>query len=166
VQKYYSHRFARHSIYYESPFIRFTAKILEAYQHKEGSIRQLAQRFKVSTRFVGELLIRFWHTGSYAPKPHGGGNPACIHPSQYDRLYALVQQYPDATLQELCIYLAERCQITASKSSMQRTLLNLQLTRKKDPVCDRTGDRRRSRTTSHLPSKSPRPRGKRSGLFG
>jgi transposase len=106
-------------------------KILVAYQYKEGSIRQLAQRFKVSARFVGELIVRFRHTGSCAPKPHGGGNPPCIDQSKHETLLVLVQQYPDATLKELCCVLEERCQVTASKSSMQRTLAKLQLTRKK-----------------------------------
>src|SRR5262249_10085571 len=96
-------------------------------------IRQLAQRFKVSARFVGELVIRFRQTGSCAPKPHGGGNPPRIDKSKYDLLSALVQQYPDATLKELCLYLATRSQVTASKSSMQRTLAHRQLTRKKRP---------------------------------
>jgi transposase len=59
------------------------AKVLEAYLQKEGAIRQLAQRFKVRARFVWELLYRFRHTESYAPKPPGGGNPACIPPAQY-----------------------------------------------------------------------------------
>ena len=108
-------------------------QILTAYLHQEGSVRQLAQRFKVSARFVGELVIRFRHTGTCAPKPHGGGNPPRIDRSKYDVLFALVQQHPDATLKELCSALEERCQVTASKSSMQRTLVRLQLTRKKRP---------------------------------
>lgn len=108
-------------------------KILTAYLHQEGSVRQLAQRFKVSARFVGELVSRFRHTGRCAPKPHGGGNPPRIDRSTYDLLSALVQQHPDATLKELCRVFEERCQVTASKSSMQRTLIRLQLTRKKRP---------------------------------
>jgi transposase len=108
-------------------------KILAAYLKKEGTIRQLAPRFKVSARFVGELIVRFRRTGSYAPKPHGGGNPPCIPPSQHGTLAALVKQNPDATLHELCQYFAEQCHIMPSKSSMQRTLDALQLTRKKRP---------------------------------
>jgi transposase len=107
------------------------AKVLEAYLQKEGSIRQLAQRFKVSARFVWELLHRFRLTESYAPKPHGGGNPACITPSQYEIIADLVKQHPDATLKELCKYFQEKCQTTPSKSSMQRVLDKIQLTRKK-----------------------------------
>jgi transposase len=107
------------------------AKVLEAYLQKEGSIRQLAQRFKVSARFVWELIHRFRHTESYAPKPHGGGNPACIPPSQYAVIADLVKQYPDATLKELCGYFQEICHKAPSKSSMQRVLEKIQLTRKK-----------------------------------
>ena len=114
-------------------------KILTAYLHKEGSVRQLAQRFKVSARFVGELVIRFRHTGSCAPKPHGGGNPPRIDRSHDDVLFALVQQRPDATLKELCSALEARGQVTASKSSMQRTLVRMQLTRKKTTVAKSTG---------------------------
>jgi transposase len=106
-------------------------KILAAYLQKEGTIRQLAPRFKVSARFVGELIVRFHRTGSPAPKPHGGGNPPCIDPSHHKVIAELVQQYPDATLQEFCRYFDEKCHITVSKSSMQRTLNKLQLTRKK-----------------------------------
>ena len=108
-------------------------KILTAYLHQEGSVRQLAQRFKVSARFVGELVSRFRHTGRCAPKPHGGGNPPRIDRSKYDLLSALVQQHPDAPRKELCRVFAERYQVTASKSSMQRPLIRLQLTRKKRP---------------------------------
>ena len=123
-------------------------KILEAYHPKEGSVRQRAQRFKVSARFVGELVSRFRQTGSFAPKPHGGGNPPRIDRSKYDMLSALVQQYPDATLKELCRYLEERSQVTASKSSMQRTLTKLQLTRKKRPAMRQNVIQQRSKSNA------------------
>lgn len=57
-------------------------KMLTAYLNKEGTIRQLAPRFTVSARFVGALIIRLRRTGSYAPKPHGGGNPPGIPAAQ------------------------------------------------------------------------------------
>jgi transposase len=108
-------------------------KILTAYLKKEGTIRQLAPRFNVSPRFVGELIARFRRTGSYAPKPHGGGNPPCIPPSHHETIADLVQHYPDAPLKELCRYVEEKCHVTPSKSSLQRTFNVLQLTRKKRP---------------------------------
>ncbi len=118
-------------------------KILAAYHHDEGSIRQLAQRFNVSARCVGELVVRFRRTGSCAPKPHGGGNPPCIPSANYTSLAALVQASPDATLKELCRLLEEGGLGTASKSSVQRTLTTLRLTRKKRPDMPPNGIPRR-----------------------
>jgi transposase len=106
-------------------------KVLTAYHHKEGSIRQLAKRFTVSPRFVGELIVRFRRTGSYAPHPHRGGNPPRIDTKGRQVVSTLVQQYPDATLDELCQLYADSYQVRPSRSSMHRTLVQLKLTRKK-----------------------------------
>ena len=106
-------------------------KVLTAYHLKEGSIRQLAKRFTVSPRFVGELIARFRRTGSYAPHPHRGGNPPRIDAQGRLVVYALVKQHPDATLDELCQRYADSCQVIPSRSSMHRTLALLKLTRKK-----------------------------------
>jgi putative transposase len=123
-------------------------KILTAYQCEEGSIRQLAQRFKVSPRFVGELVVSFRRTGSCLPKPHGGGNPPCIARSQYASLSGLVQAHPDATLKELCRLLEDSEHVVASTSSMQRTLATLQLTRKKRRAMRQNAIPRRSKSNA------------------
>jgi transposase len=106
-------------------------KILDAYLHNDGSIRAVAQRFKVSFRFVWGLVHHFRHTGSYAPKPHGGGNPPRISAGYHDLLRRLVAAHADATLAELCDLFAQETAITLSKSSMHRTVEKLKLTRKK-----------------------------------
>jgi transposase len=106
-------------------------RILEAYLNGEGSIRDLARRFKVSFRFVWGLINRFRHTGSYAPKPRGGNNPPRIPATAHDTLRRLVAAHADATLAELCEVFAHEMQIRLSTSSMHRTLAKLQLTRKK-----------------------------------
>ena len=46
----------------------FRKKIVEAYQKKEGSLRQLAKRFSVSSSFVWRLVKRFRKSGSVAPR--------------------------------------------------------------------------------------------------
>lgn len=106
-------------------------KILDAYLNGEGSLRELATRFKVSFRFVWGLISRFRHTGSYAPKPRGGNNPPRIPATEHDTLRLLVAQHADATLAELCAVFAQETQIRLSTSSMHRTLAKLTLTRKK-----------------------------------
>jgi transposase len=111
--------------------IDFRQKILDAYLNREGSIRVLATRFKVSLRFVWGLINRFRHTGSYAPKPRGGNNPPRIPATAHDTLRRLVAAHADATLAELCDLFAQETQIRLSTSSLHRTLAKLKLTRKK-----------------------------------
>src|SRR5215475_1566879 len=109
-------------------------KVLTAYHQQEGSIRQLAKRLTVSPRFVGELIVRFRRTGRAAPHPHRGGNPPRIDASGRPVVDALVQPYPDATLDELCHLYADRCQVMPSRSRRPRTLARLKLTRKKSLI--------------------------------
>ena len=47
-------------------------RVIEAYVAKEGSQRQLAQRFKVSLTFVRNLLPHYRQTGIVAAKRRGG----------------------------------------------------------------------------------------------
>lgn len=57
-------------------------KVIDAYNNKEGSQRQLAERFSVSLSFVQSLLKRFRNSGSFEPKPHGGGQSAKLNSEQ------------------------------------------------------------------------------------
>jgi len=46
-------------------------RILTAYEAKEGSQRQIAERFKVSLSFIRDLLRHYWETDILRPKPRG-----------------------------------------------------------------------------------------------
>ena len=105
--------------------------MLTAYQHDEGSIRQLAQRFKVRPRFVGQLVVGLRRTGRCAPQLPGGGHPPGIARSPYATLSGLVQAHPDAPRKALCRLCEDSEHVVASTSSRQRTLATLRLTRKK-----------------------------------
>ena len=48
-------------------------RVIDAYKAKEGSQRQLADRFKVSLSFVQRLVRRYRHTGKVDAKLHAGG---------------------------------------------------------------------------------------------
>jgi transposase len=106
-------------------------RIVKAFFNKEGSIRKLARRFKVSFRFVWGLIDRYRKTGSIAPKPHGGGHPPTIKEENYETLRKIEEQHSDATLEELCDLYEKQCQVKPSKAGMHRTLKKLNLTRKK-----------------------------------
>ena len=57
-------------------------KVMNAYNNREGSQRELAQRFSVSLSFVQSLLRRYRSSGTIEPKPYGGGQSAKLNSEQ------------------------------------------------------------------------------------
>ena len=110
-------------------------KIVEAYENKEGSMRKLAKRFKVSKNFVEELLKRFKQTGQVAPKPHGGGHPPSVKAKGETFLKELIENQPDLILDEILDEYNEYFE-PVSRSTIDRTLTKLKLTRKKKSLFD------------------------------
>jgi transposase len=106
-------------------------RIVHAYAHHEGSMRQLATRLRVSLRCVRDLLTRYRATGDVAPKPHGGGYPATLDATRLEALKTLVHATPEATLQALRTQLATAPQATVSPATLSRALAKLGLPRKK-----------------------------------
>lgn len=106
-------------------------RIMAVYQAKEGSQRQLAERFQVSLSFVRDLTRRYRETGKVEPKPHGGGAVAKLGTAQLPVVQALVKAQPDALLEELCERFATKTGIDVSVSTMQRAVRRLELSVKK-----------------------------------
>jgi transposase len=102
-------------------------RVIDCIDRKEGSLRQIAQRFVVSLSFVVRLLQLHRRTGSLDPKPSAGGRPAALRPDDLERLKELVRQQPDATLKEL----RERLGVSCSLTAIWRALEKLGLSRKK-----------------------------------
>src|SRR5215831_2209122 len=102
-------------------------RILETVQRRAGSLRPIAQRFLVSLSSVVRLLQTYRRTGSIQPQPHRGGNPAKLAPEDRERLRELVQQQPDATLEEL----RQRLGVACSTMTICRALKKLGLPLKK-----------------------------------
>ena len=107
-------------------------RIITAYQDKEGSQRQLAERFKVSLSFIRDLSRRHRETGKVEPKPHGGGAIAKLGTAQLPIVKALVEAQPDALLEELCKRFAEKTEVKVSVSTMHRAVQSLKLSVKKN----------------------------------
>jgi transposase len=101
-------------------------RVIATVERGEGSLRQIARRFLVSLSFVTRLLHRYRTTGSLAPK-HGGGRQPALGPAQLERLRALIEKKPDATLAELRRSLGVAC----STMAIVRALKKLRITRKK-----------------------------------
>lgn len=106
-------------------------KIIDTYNNKEGSIRQVSVRFKVSRSFVQKLLKQHQQIGSLAPLPHGGGTVPKLT-NYVPTIEKLLEEKNDATLPELCQNLKERTGISVSPSTLCRFLQKLKVTRKKN----------------------------------
>src|SRR3954453_12599819 len=102
-------------------------RIVDTVQRGEGTVRQIAERFLVSSSFVTRLLQLYRSTGSVEPRPHGGGNPAVLTPEDLGRLRELIRERPDATLEECRTHLGASC----SLMTLSRALSRLGLPRKK-----------------------------------
>jgi transposase len=127
-------------------------KVVQAYESHEGSMRQLAARFRLSLSCVRDLLSRYRATGDVAPHPHGGGYPAKLKAPGLEALKTLVHATPDATLQELRTRLAATQQVTVSRATISRALTKLGLPRKKNLWRRRARAAGGPRATGRLPS--------------
>lgn len=106
-------------------------KIVQAYENKEGSYRQLAKRFSVSLGFVQNLMKRYRETGQVDPLPHGGGSSPKLTQSQMQLVAELIGEYQEATLAELCDRLYDITQVRLSQATMSRIRNRLKLNQKK-----------------------------------
>src|SRR5512142_1224643 len=112
-------------------------RVAAAVKHHEGSIRQIARTFRVSTSFIVRLLQRRRGAGTLAPKPHGGGPPPALGPDDQERLADLIREQPDATLEQL----RQRGGFTCSLKTLWLALRHRRLTRKKKSRHARERDR-------------------------
>jgi transposase len=102
-------------------------RVAAAVDHREGSQRQIARRFRVSLSFVVRLLQRRRDAETLEPKPHGGGPPPVLGPDDHRRLDALIEAQPDATLEQL----RQRGGFTCSLKTLWLALRQRGLTLKK-----------------------------------
>lgn len=106
-------------------------KIVRAYDEGLGSQRQIAELFGVSRSFVEKLLHRRRTTGEITALPHGGGRTTLCQQKERDLVRRLIQQQPDATLDELCEAVEHKRRVRVSRPTMSRLLQRLDLSRKK-----------------------------------
>jgi transposase len=102
-------------------------RVLAAVDDHEGSLRQIARRFRIGISTVTRWLQRRRQTGSLAPKPHAGGRVPAVDAQQAQTLRELVHTQPDATLDEL----NQRLDLGCSRMAIFRALLRWRISRKK-----------------------------------
>ncbi len=89
-------------MYMKAYSVDLRQKIVRAYDNKLGTQYQIAEIFGVSRAFVQNVLRRRRTTGSIAPLPQRGGAKRALDDEALRVVRRLVNQRPDATLEELC----------------------------------------------------------------
>src|SRR5258708_17554749 len=102
-------------------------RILAAVDNREGSRRQLAARSSVNVSTITRLLQLRRQTGSFDPRPHGGGTPPTPHQDRPARLPGLVQENPRANPENPQQHMGVACSTLISFRRVQ----NLQINRQK-----------------------------------
>ena len=125
-------------------------KIVDCYENNEGSIRQLAKRFKVSPDCVRRLLKHFYEQGTIEPKSYSGGNQPLLQSPHLEVLTTLVEEDNDATLPQLAQRLEAQTNLTVSSSTISRGIKKLNLTRKKNSQGSRSIHSGETTSTSSL----------------
>ncbi|MHC5821650.1 MAG: helix-turn-helix domain-containing protein [Nostoc sp.] len=78
-------------------------RVIMAWEEKEGSQRQLSQRFKVSLSFVRNLLRQYRTNGQIEAKRRGGYQKPTIINEHLSIIQSLVEGKNDLLLRELCV---------------------------------------------------------------
>ena len=111
--------------------VELRERAVGAYLNGEGSRNTISRLFGIGTATLGRWVRRKRDIGVVACKPHGGGQVPRIGPVGELILYALVEQCPDGTLEELTDAYAAVTHMPMNDSVVSRVLIRLGLTRKK-----------------------------------
>jgi transposase len=105
---------------------------------EEGhSHRAAAARFRVSVKFVNDMVILKREAGGLEPRRQGnGGGHGKLAPLR-DWIAARMTVKPDLTLDDLVLEIGDAHQMTVHRVSVWRTLRSLGLTHKKRPASRR-----------------------------
>ena len=125
-------------------------KIVDAYAEGNISQRQLAKQFRVTLSFIEKLLKQQREIGSIAPKQRTRQTPRKLTDEHLKVLEQLVEEQNDATLEELRARLEQRTGVCIGRSTVDRMLVKLDLTVKKNISSNRKRERTRTTATSSV----------------
>ena len=106
-------------------------RVAAACQQPGRTIGAVAAQFSVSVSFVEKLLQRQRTSGSLAPLPLRGGPAPCLDASSRADVVACLRQQPDATLDELRVWVAALGGPAVSPATMGRAVQALNWRQKK-----------------------------------
>lgn len=127
-------------------------RAIEAYKKGQRTQAEIAHSYRIDIRTFQRWLERFAKTGETAPRPRGH-RQALFRGKQLAALDQLVQDRPDATLEEL----RALSPVNGSIMAIKRALDRLGYRYKKNAPRQRTRPRRRSATARTMAGRTSRP---------
>ena len=106
-------------------------RVAASCQQGYRTIGEVALQFSVSDSFVRKLRRRQRTSGSLAALPQRSGPASCLDAAAQAQVVACLGQQPDATLAELCTWLAAIGGPAVSQSTLWRAVQALDWRRKK-----------------------------------
>ena len=107
-------------------------KLLEAYDRGEGSLRELAERFGVSSPYAWKISAQRKRTGQVERREQRHGPESRVTAVVEGQLRSWVRQQPDLTLAEIQERLWETARLPVSLARLWQVLRRLQLRLKKN----------------------------------
>jgi transposase len=98
-------------------------RVLAAYDSGKYTLKQVAERFEVTARWIQQLRQRREWEGTIAPYPQNQGRKPAFRGKQLEELNEFVRRHPDATLEEIRERFAGK--ITCSLVAIHHTLKRL-----------------------------------------
>ena len=95
-------------------------KVVESYLNKEGSIRTLSRRFKVSTFAIQKWLNRYREHGDFGNNMKNSGRKSILSEEELNHLFELLKVDPNLTLADMVDYVSENYSKSISDSSLSR----------------------------------------------
>ena len=118
-------------------------KLLEAYDRREGSLRELAERFRVSCPWAWKISAQRLRTGQIERVGQRHGPRSKITAAVEGELRSWVRQQPDLTLVELQQRLWETMRLHVSIGRLWGVLRDLELPLKKSRSTPKNRTRRK-----------------------
>jgi transposase len=102
-----------------------------AFAEEGHSHRAAAERFRVSVKFVNDMVLLKRETGGMEPRRQGNGGGHGKLGRLRDWIAARMAAKPDLTLDDVVLEIAEKHQMTVHRVSVWRAIRGLRLTHKK-----------------------------------
>jgi transposase len=108
-------------------------RIIAAVESREHTNLEIAGMFGVHETYIYKLLRHYHEQGTLEPLPRGGGAVLKLKEEHLPILKNIVEEFPDAILEELRDLMGKRARIKVSIWTIRRALKKLEITRKKSP---------------------------------